>query len=571
MRLSTNKILCNIQRLCIKVPQREQHLELIKNISFQCFSNEILGVVGESGSGKSITFKSLMGLLPQTLNITADRFEVLGEDFSSKSGVITVEKGSSLARFRGSEISMIFQEPMSSLNPTKTCGVQVSEILELHTDLNKRHRKSEVLDLFAKVKLPDPEKTFQKYPHEISGGQMQRVMIAMAIACKPKLLIADEPTTALDVTVQQEIINLLKELQHEYGMSIIFISHDLALVQNIADRIMVMFKGQIEEIGSAKQVFNSPQANYTKALLASRPKTSERLERLPTVKDFLENNTGFREITSEARKLRLRKIYDQQPILEVQNVFKDYSLKKQLFKKQDYFRAVSDVSFQLYPKESLGLVGESGCGKSTLGNMILGLQSISEGSILFKGQDIARLDKKSMRSLRKELQIIFQDPYSSLNPRVTVGNCIMEAMKWHGIGENRKDREQKTKTLINRVGLAENSFYKYPHEFSGGQRQRIGIARTIALEPSLIVCDESVSALDISVQAQVLNLLNELKELYDFSYLFISHDLAVVKYFCDRIVVMNKGKIEEINEADALYENPKKEYTRKLIAAIPAV
>lgn len=569
--MSTNKPICDIKGLKIEIPAKEQSFALIKSISFQCFPNEILGVVGESGSGKSITFKTLLGLLPDTLVVSADKFEVLGKVFGSGIKSDNRSGKSSLVRFRGSEISMIFQEPMSSLNPTKTCGAQVSEILELHTDLNKRQRKSEVLDLFAKVKLPDPEKTFQKYPHEISGGQMQRVMIAMAIACKPKLLIADEPTTALDVTVQQEIINLLNELQHEYGMSIIFISHDLALVQNIADRIMVMFKGQIEEIGSANQVFNSPQANYTKALLASRPKTSERLERLPTVKDFLEKNTDFKEITSEARKLIHGKIYDQQPILEVQNVFKDYPLKKQLFKKQDYFRAVNDVSFELYPKESLGLVGESGCGKSTLGNMILGLQPITKGSILFKGQDLAKLDQKSMISLRKELQIIFQDPYSSLNPRITVGNCIMEVMKWHGIGENKKDREQKTKILINRVGLAKDSFYKYPHEFSGGQRQRIGIARTIALEPSLIVCDESVSALDISVQAQVLNLLNELKELYDFSYLFISHDLAVVKYFCDRIVVMNKGKIEEINEADALYEDPQTAYTQKLIAAIPEV
>ncbi len=567
--MSISKPLCDIQGLKIKVPMNERDLALIKNISFQCFPNEILGVVGESGSGKSITFKTLMGLLPDTLFVSADKFEVLGEDFCSGTKFDNRSGKSSLVRFRGSEISMIFQEPMSSLNPTKTCGTQVSEILELHTDLNKRQRKSEVLDLFAKVKLPDPEKTFHKYPHEISGGQMQRVMIAMAVACKPKLLIADEPTTALDVTVQQEIINLLKEFQHEYGMSIIFISHDLALVQNIADRIMVMFKGQIEEIGPAQQVFNNPKANYTKALLASRPKTSERLERLPTVNDFLENNTDFEDITSEARKLKHGKIYDQQPILEVQHVFKDYPLKKQLFKDQKYFRAVSDVSFELYPKESLGLVGESGCGKSTLGNMILGLQSISQGRIIFKGQDLTQLDQKSMRSLRKELQIIFQDPYSSLNPRITVGNCIMEVMQWHGIGKNKKDRERKTQSLIDRVGLAADSFYKYPHEFSGGQRQRIGIARTIALEPSLIVCDESVSALDISVQAQVLNLLNELKELYNFSYLFISHDLAVVKYFCDRIVVMNNGKVEEINEADALYEHPKTTYTQKLIDAIP--
>lgn len=556
-------MLCEVQDLKVSVRNAGTQNELIRSISFHLQENEILGVVGESGSGKSVTCRALMGLLPlNKLRIEATRITILDTD------VLTIMPNA-WSQYRGNQISMIFQEPMSSLNPTLTCGQQVFEVLHIHTALSRQEIRSEVLRLFEKVQLPTPAITYDKYPHEISGGQMQRVMIAMAIACKPKILIADEPTTALDVTVQQEIINLLKELQQEYGMSIIFISHDLSLVQSIADRIMVMYQGSIVESGTATEIFNTPKEQYTKALIASRPDTDLRLKTLPTVSDFVAGDFEPYIISSEERSERLTRLYENEPLLRVENVVKDYALTKKLFKPQPYFRAVDDVSFDIYPKESLGLVGESGCGKSTLGNLILGLKPTTSGTINYKGTVINNLNPKQMRRFRKEIQIIFQDPFASLNPRLTVGQCIMEPMAWHNIGTSHKDRRERTFSLLEKVGLSEDSFHKYPHEFSGGQRQRVGIARTIALEPTLIVCDESVSALDISVQAQVLNLLNRLKDEFHFSYLFISHDLAVVKYFCDRIIVMNKGKIEEINEADALYNAPKSNYTKKLIAAMP--
>jgi peptide/nickel transport system ATP-binding protein len=557
-------MLCEVNDLKIGFKTGSTTTQLIKGISFQLNENEILGVVGESGSGKSITCRALMGLLPENkLQIDAQQLHLLDRD-------ILKLKAKEWSQLRGNEISMIFQEPMSSLNPTVTCGAQVYEVLKTHTSLSDKEIKEEVLQLFSKVQLPVPKSTYEKYPHEISGGQMQRVMIAMAIACKPKILIADEPTTALDVTVQQEIINLIKELQQEYGMSVIFISHDLSLVQSIADRIIVMYQGAIIETGTAASIFKNPAQQYTRALIASRPDPTTRLKTLPTVANFVNEDFEPYIISHKERSERLTELYKKEPLLRVKNVVKDYALKKKLFEPQHYFRAVDDVSFDLFPNESLGLVGESGCGKSTLGNLILGLKPTTSGKIIYKGVAINALSASQMRDYRKELQIIFQDPFASLNPRLTVGQCIMEPMKWHGIGANNKDRLEKTHELLHKVGLDPDSLHKYPHEFSGGQRQRVGIARTIALEPTLIVCDESVSALDISVQAQVLNLLNTLKAEYNFSFLFISHDLAVVKYFCDRIIVMNKGKIEEINEADALYNLPKSDYTKKLIEAIPS-
>jgi peptide/nickel transport system ATP-binding protein len=391
----------------------------------------------------------------------------------------------------------------------------------------------------------------------------------MAIACKPKILIADEPTTALDVTVQKEIILLLKSLQSEYGMSIVFISHDLSLVQSIADRIAVMYKGRIAETATSEKLFHNPQDNYTKALIAARPETDRRLKRLPTISNFMEGSSESVAETAAERLERHEKLYDTEEILSVQHVVKDYALKKKLFQSQEFYRAVDDVSFDLFKGESLGLVGESGCGKSTLGNMILGLTSITEGQIIFNGQNISTISKTELRKLRKKIQIIFQDPFASLNPRIKVGDAIVEPMQWHGIGNSKKERRNMVEELLERVGLTVSHYDRYPHEFSGGQRQRIGIARAVALQPDLIVCDESVSALDISVQAQVLNLLNEFKEDLGLSYLFISHDLAVVKYFCDRVIVMNQGKIEEQNESDELYRNPQMEYTKKLISAIP--
>ncbi len=558
-----NNPLLNINHITISAKKEGQWAPIVHDSTFTLEQNEILGIVGESGSGKSVTSLAVMGLLPKgILELTAGTIEFEGKNIA---GLNTKQ----LRELRGNDIAMIFQEPMSSLNPSLKCGYQVEEILKEHTSLSQKEIKATVLSLFEKVKLPNPEKIYNRYPHEISGGQKQRVMIAMAIACKPKILIADEPTTALDVTVQKEIILLLKELQQETKMSIIFISHDLSLVSEIADRVLVMYQGNIVEQGNTAEVFHNPKHTYTKALINSRPSLDVRLKRLPTIQDYLENTVDKTEVTPQQREQEHELLYSKPPLLEVRNVEKEYVSSAGLFGKDIKFKAVDNVSFKIYEGETLGLVGESGCGKSTLGNAILQLDKATAGHILYKGKDLTKLSPKEIRELRKEIQIIFQDPYSSLNPRITVGKAIMEPMKVHGLYSNDKERKEKTIEILNRVGLGEEHFNRYPHEFSGGQRQRIGIARTIALQPKLIVCDESVSALDISVQAQVLNLLNELKENFGFTYIFISHDLAVVKYMSDQVLVMNKGKIEEMNEADALYKHPQKEYTKKLIEAIP--
>ncbi len=535
---------------------------IIKGSTFQIMPNEILGVVGESGSGKSVTSLALMGLLPKE-NSSISKGEIL-----YKNQNITHLSDSEFRSLRGKEIAMIFQEPMSALNPSITCGEQVSEILVEHTKLRGAELKKEVVSLFEKVKLPNPKEVYSKYPHQISGGQKQRVMIAMAIACKPSLLIADEPTTALDVTVQNEIISLLKELQQETQMSILFISHDLNLVSAISNRLLVMYKGDIVEQGISSEVFNNPQELYTKALVASRPSMDERLKRLPTIQDFLDNKVVNDVVSEGDRQAMHQQMYQGEPLLRVRNIYKDYITAGSLFKK-GVFHALKDINFDIYEGETLGLVGESGCGKSTLGNVILQLDKATKGEIFYKGRDITKLSNKEFRELRKDIQIIFQDPYSSLNPRKTVGEAILEPMIVHKLYASDKERKTKVIEILERVGLDESVYNRYPHEFSGGQRQRIGIARTVAVQPKLIICDESVSALDISVQAQVLNLLNELKENFGFTYIFISHDLAVVKYMSDNILVMNKGEIEEIAEADILYRSPSKEYTKKLIQAIP--
>ena len=558
-----NQKLLSVENLTISFKREKEFIPVVHQLTYELYENEILGIVGESGSGKSVSSLAIMGLLPSSISKIANGSIVFeGKDISLLSD-------QEFQKIRGNEIAMIFQEPMSSLNPSMKCGMQVAEILEIHTSLSKKEIKNQVISLFEKVKLPNPEELFSKYPHQISGGQKQRVMIAMAIACKPKILIADEPTTALDVTVQKEIIQLLKELQRETKMSILFISHDLSLVSEIANRVLVMYKGQIVEQGIAKEIFEKPQHNYTKALIASRPSLDFRLKRLPTIQDFLKESFKSEIVSAEERNKNQLKIYSKSPLLEVKNIGKDYFSSVGLFGKQYSFKAVNEVSFKIYEGETVGLVGESGCGKSTLGNAILQLDKATSGQILYKGNEITNLNKEDIRKLRKEIQIIFQDPYSSLNPRIPIGKAIMEPMKVHGLFANDAERKAKTIEILERVGLGESFFNRYPHEFSGGQRQRIGIARTIALQPKLIVCDESVSALDISVQAQVLNLLNELKENFGFTYIFISHDLAVVKYMSDQVLVMNKGKIEEMADADELYAHPKSEYTKKLIEAIP--
>jgi len=555
--------LISVKQLHISFYKDKVEKQIIKNISFDIKANEIVAVVGESGSGKSISSLALMGLLPKQISkITSG--SIL---FKDKNLVGLPEK--EFQTLRGKDIAMIFQEPMSSLNPSMRCGKQVEEILKQHFKLSATELTSEVINLFEKVKLPNPERILKAYPHEISGGQKQRVMIAMAIACKPKLLIADEPTTALDVTVQKEILELLKDIQTETEMSVLFISHDLSLVSELADRVLVMYQGQIVEQGTTKDIFHLPKHTYTKALIAARPSTDFRLKQLPTISDFMTDNVNTTIISEADRIKNHKKLYAQQPLLEVIDVEKTYLSKAGWFSKNQPFNAVDGISFKVYKGETLGLVGESGCGKSTLGNAILQLDKATAGRILYKGKDITNLSTSEMRALRKDIQIIFQDPFASLNPRLTVGNAILEPMTVHNIGISHEARKEKVIDILNKVGLDATAFDRYPHEFSGGQRQRVGIARTIALEPQLIVCDESVSALDISVQAQVLNLLNDLKEQFGFTYIFISHDLAVVKYMSDQLLVMNKGKIEEIGDADIIYASPKKAYTKKLIHAIP--
>lgn len=558
----TNSPIIEFKQVCIQTKLTNPKKELVKNSSFVVFPNEIVAIVGESGSGKSITSLALMGLLPQK------ELEVSQGDILFENKNIISFSSEMMRSIRGKEIGMIFQEPMSALNPSMRCGEQVSEIIKVHfPTLSNNKIKTRVLELFEQVKLPLPLLTYAKYPHELSGGQKQRIVIAIAIACEPKVLIADEPTTALDVTVQREVISLLKELQMRNKMSVVFISHDLNLVSTIADRVIVMYQGNIVEQGCTTEIFTSPKDFYTKALLHSRPSVEKRLKRLPTVSDFVENAVNDEVISVDERSRKHQIMYSQEPILSIRSLCKQYSSKRGLFKKH-IFNALSDVTFDVYPGETVGLVGESGCGKTTLGNTILMLDKASSGQIVYKGQDITTFNSKKMRLLRKEIQIIFQDPYSSLNPKMTVGDAIMEPMIVYGIGKDYTQRRAKVLDILKDVGLKSEDYMKFPHEFSGGQRQRIGIARCIALEPSLIICDESVSALDISVQAQVLNLLNELKEKKGFTYIFISHDLAVVKYMSDQVIVMNKGCIEEITQADDLFTDPKKDYTKRLVQSL---
>jgi len=555
--------LLQIENLTISFSNDSKWDDVVKNVSLELKPNEILGIVGESGSGKSVLSLSILGLLPPKKSRISD-----GKiSFDNQNIVEKSEK--ELQKIRGKQISMIFQEPMTSLNPSMKCGVQVGEILSVHTSFSSKKIKEEVLCLFEKVKFSDSEKIYNSYPHQISGGQKQRVMIAMAIACQPKILIADEPTTALDVTVQKEIIAILKDLQRQTKMSVIFISHDLSLIHRIADRTIVMYKGQIVEQGKTNDIFHSPKQVYTKALLTSRPSLEVRLKRLPTISDFINNTISDKVISEQERRQKHQKMYSNQPILEVKNIEKAYYSKIGFFGKKQTFKAIDNVSFSVFPGETKGLVGESGSGKSTIGNAILQLEKVTKGQIFYNGIDIAKLSEKEMKSFRREIQIVFQDPYSSLNPKMTVGKAIIEPMQVHKLYKNDKQRKQKVIEILERVGLSQEHFNRYPHQFSGGQRQRIGIARAIAIEPKLIVCDESVSALDISVQAQVLNLLNELKENFGFTYIFISHDLAVVKYMSDKIIVLNKGRIEEETEADILYKNPRANYSKNLITAIP--
>ena len=578
-----NRTLLEIKNLVTEFRSDGEVTKAVNNVSFTLNKGETIGIVGESGSGKSVTSLSVMRLIPNPPGeITGGEILFHGED-----GVIDLVKATEkqMRSLRGNEIAMIFQEPMTSLNPVYTCGDQVAEAIMLHQKVNKKEAKKITIELFKKVELPRPDVMFDTYPHQISGGQKQRVMIAMAMSCNPSILIADEPTTALDVTVQKTILELMMQLQQEQDMGIMFITHDLGVIAELADKVVVMYKGKIVEQGTVMDIFTNPQHPYTKGLLACRPPLNRRLHWLPTVSDFMsvdengemeEKNKSVEEVTEnlvispEETAKKHEKIYAQEPILEIKNLKTYFPISKGVFgRAKEYVKAVNDVSFKVYPGETLGLVGESGCGKTTLGRTILKLVEPTAGNIIFEGKDITNLGVKEMREYRKEMQIIFQDPYSSLNPRITIGEAIMEPMRVHNVFNSDVERKERVMELLKRVDLPEHHFYRYPHEFSGGQRQRICIARSLALNPKFIICDESVSALDVSVQAQVLNLLNELKEEFKFTYIFISHDLSVVKFMSDKMIVMQEGTVKEMGYADEIYNNPKTDYTKSLINAIP--
>lgn len=567
----TSNLLLQIDQLHIDFVGNEGVVHAIQDLNLSVEKGETIGIVGESGSGKSVTSLAVMGLLPPSGRITKGSIHFNNKENTQKQLQLLSEK--EFQRLRGNEISMIFQEPMTSLNPVHTCGIQVAEVLMLHERLSAQEAKKRTLALFEQVMLPRVEQLFKSYPHQLSGGQKQRVMIAMAIACKPQLLIADEPTTALDVTVQQTILDLLKDLQKEYQMGMIFITHDLGVVSQIAQKIVVMYKGKTVEHGDVKQIFHAPQHPYTKGLIACKPPLNSRPERLLTVGDFLNEAQSIpfvKQVEPAQRTLSHQQLYAAEPLLEVKELTTQFISKKGFIKPTiEVLNAVDQVSFNVYKGETLGLVGESGCGKSTLGRSILRLIEPSSGKIIYKKRNLLDLSAAEMLSMRSKMQLIFQDPFSSLNPRITVGRAIAEPMEIHGIAKHKDEIREKVMQLLTRVGLTPAHFDRYPHEFSGGQRQRVGIARTLAVEPEFIVCDESVSALDVSVQAQVLNLLNELKHEFALTYIFISHDLSVVKYMCDNIIVMQKGKIVEMAEADNLYQHPQSEYTKKLIDAIP--
>lgn len=563
-------------------------VKAVDDISFFIRKGETIGIVGESGSGKSVTSLSIMKLLPNPIGKIAGG-EIIFDSPTKGKIDLTKLTEKEMRHERGNEIAMIFQEPMTSLNPVYTCGNQVMEAIMLHQKMSKKDAKALTIELFNKVELPRAEAIFDCYPHQISGGQKQRVMIAMAMSCEPSLLIADEPTTALDVTVQSKILEMMRQLRDEKNMSIIFITHDLAIIAEIADRVLVMYHGKIVEQGTVWDIFSNPQHPYTKGLLACRPRLDIKLKVLPIVSDFMdvdalgkitEKETQHFSSIGEALLFNFEgdeeieekraKIMQQTPHLEIKNLKTYFPITSGLFGKvKGYVKAVDDVSFNIYPGETVGLVGESGCGKTTLGRTILRLIEPTAGEILLEGMDIVRMKKEDLRKLRKDIQIIFQDPYSSLNPRMTIGEAIIEPMRINKVLLSDYSRKKHAIELLETVSLKPEHFERYPHEFSGGQRQRICIARALALNPKFIICDESVSALDVSVQAQVLNLLNKLKEQFNFTCIFISHDLSVVKFMSDRMIVMNKGVIEEMGYSEDIYNNPQSEYTKNLISAIP--
>jgi peptide/nickel transport system ATP-binding protein len=558
--------LLDIKNLTVSFNTMEGTVTAVQDINITVHKGEVVAIVGESGSGKSVTSMSIAQLHPKAITNYNNGSIIL----YTNNGEIDLLKTTALQlqQLRGSAIAMIFQEPMTSLNPVMQCGQQVAEAIIQHQKVNNKEALAKTIELFTKVQIPEPEKAILKYPHELSGGQKQRVMIAMAMSCNPSILICDEPTTALDVTVQKNILQLIKDVQKQFDIGVLFISHDLGLVKSIADTIVVMYKGAIVEQGAASQILNAPQHSYTKALLACRPALYAKGTRLPVVSDFLEKQETV--IVKNETVTITKPITQNIPLITVQNLTIQYPTKRNFFgKTTSAFTAVNNVSFSINAGDTVGLVGESGCGKTTIGRAILQLIKPTNGTILFNGKNIANFNKAEKENYRKQVQIVFQDPYSSLNPRITIGNAIIEVMLVNKTATNKADAKQQVLHLLQQVELKPEHFNRYPHEFSGGQRQRIVIARALAVQPKFIVCDESVSALDVSVQAQILNLLNDLKKQYQFTTLFISHDLGVVRYISDTIMVMQKGTIVEVGTADAIYNNPQHSYTQHLIASIP--
>ena len=615
------KPLLTVSNLTIDFSSHRGDVRAVNGVSFELHRGETLAIVGESGSGKSVTSLALLGLIPMPPGRIVSGQAIFQSEKIGETDLLKLSD-TELRQVRGNDIGMIFQEPMTSLNPVYTCGSQVVEALRLHTELSEKEAKARTIELFTEAQLPRPESIFSSYPHEISGGQKQRVMIAMAMACRPALLIADEPTTALDVTVQARMLRLIDDLRRQHNTAVLFITHDLGVVAEIADRILVMYRGRVVEQGRVLDIFSNPQHPYTKGLLACRPRLSVGKKRLPVVADFMgEDASGqlfaqpaptvplpdealaesspeveqqqlldkigtaktfpvehgvwehvprLAELTSAPAPIVASTPNASEPLLQVQNLQVYFLLRKGFFRRAtDYVRAVDNVSFTLYPGETIGLVGESGCGKTTLGRALLRLTEPTAGSILFEGTDLAKLSSGDLRRRRRDLQLVFQDPYAALNPMLTVGEAIWEPMRVHNVGGTRPQQKAKVLELLRTVGLRDEHFQRYPHEFSGGQRQRICIARALALQPKLIVCDESVSALDVSVQAQVLNLLNDLKREFGITYLFITHDLSVARFMSDRLLVMHQGRIVESGPAAAIYANPQHEYTQGLLAAIP--
>ncbi|MBF9142992.1 ABC transporter ATP-binding protein [Hymenobacter properus] len=615
--------LLSVRDLTIDFSSHRGDVRAVDGVSFELHRGETLAIVGESGSGKSVTSLALLGLIPMPPGRIASGEAIFQSEKLGQTDLLKLAEAD-LRQVRGNDIGMIFQEPMTSLNPVYTCGSQVVEALRLHTDLSEAAAKARTIELFTEAQLPRPESIFGSYPHEISGGQKQRVMIAMAMACRPALLIADEPTTALDVTVQARMLRLIDDLRRQHNTAVLFITHDLGVVAEIADRILVMYRGRVVEQGRVLDIFSNPQHPYTKGLLACRPRLSVGKKRLPVVADFMREDASGQllsqpepvlpleneALTDSSPEIEAQQLRDNsettktfpvehgvlgdvprpaelssapvpepaaapapnasEPLLQVQNLQVYFPLRKGFFRRAtDYVRAVDNVSFTLYPGETIGLVGESGCGKTTLGRALLRLTEPTAGSILFEGTDLAKLSSGELRRRRRDLQLVFQDPYAALNPMLTVGEAIWEPMRVHNVGGTRQQQKAKVLELLRTVGLREEHFQRYPHEFSGGQRQRICIARALALQPKLIVCDESVSALDVSVQAQVLNLLNDLKREFGITYLFITHDLSVARFMSDRLLVMHQGRIVESGPAAAIYAAPQHEYTQGLLAAIP--